>query len=103
VPFWGGSPDPDRSARHIVEPALKGADTQIDEVVNGATIDVLAVFHPVSATVLGGGRRKVATKDRRGVVTDVATMLRWYESRLHGDDELAAGRLTGASAVAAGR
>ena len=34
------------------------------------------------------------TAARWGGWKDVATMLRWYESRLPGDDELAAGRLT---------
>ena len=34
------------------------------------------------------------TAARWGGWSDVATMLRWYESRLPGDDELAAGRLT---------
>ena len=43
------------------------------------------------------------TAARWGGWKDVATMLRWYESRLPGDDELAAGRLTENSAVAAGR
>jgi integrase len=33
------------------------------------------------------------TAARWGGWSDVATMLRWYESRLPGDDELAAGRL----------
>ena len=38
------------------------------------------------------------TAARWGGWKDVATMLRWYESRLPGDDELAAGRLAGGSA-----
>ena len=36
---------------------------------------------------------KLRTAARWGGWKDVATMLRWYESRLPGDDELAAGRL----------
>ena len=43
------------------------------------------------------------TAARWGGWKDVATMLRWYESRLPGDDELAAGRLTDTRAVAADR
>ena len=43
------------------------------------------------------------TAARWGGWSDVATMLRWYESRLPGDDELAAGRLSDADALATGR
>ena len=43
------------------------------------------------------------TAARWGGWSDVATMLRWYESRLPGDDELAAGRLSEAAISSAGR
>ena len=43
------------------------------------------------------------TAARWGGWKDIATMLRWYESRLPGDDEMAAGRLTDTCAVVAGR
>ena len=43
------------------------------------------------------------TAARWGGWSDVATMLRWYESRLPGDDELAAGRLSETATNSAGR
>lgn len=43
------------------------------------------------------------TAARWGGWKDVATMLRWYESRLPGDDEMAAGRLAEVPTCAAGR
>ena len=43
------------------------------------------------------------TDARWGGWKDVATMLRWYESRFPGEDEPAAGRRSDASALATGR